>query len=156
MKLKKHQIENNENEKFNSKNSNTSIFGTITLFFTSCNLSKHLVGVYRSDCKLHAQYALVMTIEKERRFEYKLAYIEDTITGSWCVIGDTLILSSPQFKTIEKIADTIIQDVVIYGPNNRYTSFDESKDMFLIKRKFLQPLNDLSRDTKGCPIKKVN
>jgi len=114
-------------------------------------IPKKIAGTYKSSCLLYNTPDLIMSLNEDRTFNYRLAFLEDTIKGKWHISGDTLILNSISFldEFIQKTYPDAPKELI---PRYKYTESHE-KDVFLIKGSMLLPLTKEGFNKK-CYLKK--
>lgn len=72
-------------------------------FLSTCIAQKiKKESVYISSCYLYAKPSVVLTLRTNNSFSYRLAYLQDEVTGTWKLRKDTLILTSKSFTDKNK------------------------------------------------------
>ena len=119
---------------------NKAILLIFVLILGGCQKKKY-VGIYISQCRLHAKSDVVLICRPDSSFQYKFAYNPDSIIGNWQIKNDTLILSSDYFIT---------RDENMWRKKN---SDFEDVDKYILKKKSLYLINTNGIDRK-CPLTK--
>jgi hypothetical protein len=100
----------------------------ISFFFLSSCSPKYknlTMGYFESTCFIQRHPGVILKLQKDKSFEYTLAYGEKKIKGTWELQGDTLFLTSYFF-------DKKYQQEMM--PNYKYTDYSVDKDAYLLKR----------------------
>lgn len=126
------------------------IFGLLFLSISTLGCvsnSANLVGHYSSNCSLHGENSLLLLLNEDGSFQYKLAHLDTKIIGTWSVSNDSLILESKYFDR-ENLKELFPESIAELIPVHKFTDFGKS-DVYKIKAKKLYPLRD-GDFTKQC------
>lgn len=147
----------------------------VCILFMSCRISSsQLIGKYRSNCSLYdAIPSLILNLKNDSSFSYKLALINEPITGKWLIKKDTIILDSKYFTEayIQGLVEAQRTKVIASNdsflvnyftterirkmmPGFKYTYYPE-KDIYLIRKKKLFAI-DTSGVRVHCWLSKQN
>ncbi|MGD1842669.1 MAG: hypothetical protein ACFB0B_17500 [Thermonemataceae bacterium] len=96
------------------------------LFMAGCTGEKKIIGGYYSSCVLYERPDLVLIIEEDSTFYYEIPFVKEEVKGTWVLIKDSLILSSPAFE-IKRERLT---------PMLKHTEA-EKRDVYLVRKKKL-------------------
>jgi len=133
--------------------SNIALLTATFLLSTGCAINPtKFLGTYQSTCVLYSKSALIMKLNTSEKFEYYMAYVDDSITGTWEIKEKTLILQSDYFSV------KYVENDASYDPENRpIFKFTGAKDMdlYLIKGRKLLPIDNEGGYTKSCYLVKV-
>lgn len=121
---------------------NLILISLILSIVSSCKTHLNNKGIYVSTCYIQRYPDVILKLNEDKSFTYKLAYQEDRIKGNWERNGDTLFLRSGGFKVHEMLASV-----------TKFTTYSSQVDAYLIKRKKLFPLDSLSNVEEGCWLK---
>lgn len=117
------------------------------VFLAGCISEQKLSGkTYVSTCINGIYPDVVLMLNEDKTFQYKLAYMEEKIRGEWKMQHDTLYLISEQFNYI--IKDSLMPQIKI--------SDSHGYDSYLIKtRKLLIIMNkNILKETCCLLLKK--
>lgn len=109
-----------------------SNFLFFSLLLSSCSINPaKITGRYKSSCTLYDQSSLIMRLNNDGSFEYELAYLDETINGTWELDGKKLILKSKYFQKdyLEKKYPDLAKGLT---PRYKFTDAD-TNDIYLLK-----------------------
>jgi len=102
----------------------------------SCSISnKKISGTYYSACTAYHKSVLILTVNKNSTFIYKLVNDIEKVSGKWIIRKDTLFLYSPFF------------------PEKQYTGL-QGYDAYVIKKKKLIGIKIGNLPFGKCPLVK--
>jgi len=155
---------------------NRYIYGWMLLLFLSpsCASIKSKAGIeYRSVCTLYHVYpSLIVYLNTDGTFIYKMALLDEKITGKWHIQKKRLIMESEFFTKayIDKLVDSRRSEILLKDdtlltriftkdfirhsiPGYKYTH-NEQKEIFLIKRNKLIAV-DSNGVRRYCWLQKI-
>jgi hypothetical protein len=110
--------------------------------------TNQLPGTYQSICVLYDRMPeVVLTLNSNNTFSYRLPYIEDKIEGTWTTDKDSLVLTSDYFSNFGTSEPMT--------PIRKYTDVPGKKDIFIIRGKKLYAANRKGELKKSCYLEKL-
>ena len=126
---------------------------SLGIVLASCTVNpSRILGEYQSSCILHNKPDLLLKLNKDKTFEYQLAYLDEIITGNWRIIDNEIILESDYFLneyTEKKFPDTPKE----LTPKYKYTEREE-KDVYIFRRNKLMVM-EKEGIKRGCHLFKM-
>lgn len=113
----------------------------ILILISGCGVGiEKKITAYQSRCQLYHMKELVLFLKEDSVFYYKRPFVYQEIKGRWHIAKDSLILTSDLFKSehLSKVDSTY--------PVVKYTNL-ENKDIFIIKKRILYPINKQGVDS---------
>lgn len=104
------------------------------IFLSGCISEQKLSGkTYVSTCVNGIYPNVVLLLNGDKTFEYKLAYLDEKIQGEWKMQHDTLYLKSERFKYI--IKDSLVPVVKISDAHGYDSYLIKKRKLFIIMNK---------------------
>lgn len=91
----------------------------------------NISGKYMSSCPLYGKSSLKLMLSEDNSFIYELGYLEEKVTGTWFIKGDSIILESKYFSE-DYIANKFPDTPKELTPAYKFSK-DENEDVYLLR-----------------------